>query len=208
MPNDYVVKQPMRRAFEMYRRNTTMRKLVASFFISLDGVVQGPGPEDGFDLAGWTMPYWDDDIAAFVTAGMGAADTLLLGRVTYQGFAAAFASSTSPDAEIMNSYRKYVVSTTLEQAEWTNSSLIKGNVAEEVAKLKQQPGRDIGMSGSGTLVQSLLQEGLIDELNLLIYPVVVGRGKRLFQDGSNRTLKLKQSKTSSSGVLLTSYQVA
>jgi dihydrofolate reductase len=208
MPNDYVVKQPMRRAFEMYRRNTTMRKLVASFFISLDGVVQGPGPEDGFDLAGWTMPYWDDDIAAFVTAGMGAADTLLLGRVTYQGFAAAFASSTGPDAEIMNSYRKYVVSTTLEQAEWNNSSLIKGNVAEEVAKLKQQPGRDIGMSGSGTLVQSLLQEGLIDELNLLIYPVVVGRGKRLFQDGSNLTLKLKQSKTSSSGVLLTSYQVA
>ena len=185
-----------------------MRKLVASFFISLDGVVQGPGPEDGFDLAGWTMPYWDDDIAAFVQAGMGAADTLLLGRVTYQGFAAAFASSTGPDAEIMNNYRKYVVSTTLEQAEWTNSSLIKGNVAEEVAKLKQQPGRDIGMSGSGTLVQSLLQAGLIDELNLLIYPVVLGSGKRLFQDGSNLTLKLKQSKTSSSGVLLTSYQVA
>jgi dihydrofolate reductase len=208
MPNDYLVKQPMRRAFEMYRRNTTMRKLVASFFISLDGVVQGPGPEDGFDLAGWTMPYWDDDIAAFVTAGMRAADTLLLGRVTYQGFAAAFASSTGPDAEIMNNYRKYVVSTTLEQAEWTNSSLIKGNVAEEVAKLKQQPGRDIGMSGSGTLVQSLLQAGLIDELNLLIYPVVVGRGKRLFQDGSNLSLKLTQSKTSSSGVLLTSYQVA
>ena len=185
-----------------------MRKLVASFFISLDGVVQGPGPEADFELAGWTMPYWDDDIAAFVQAGMEAADTLLLGRVTYQGFAAAFASSTGPDAEIMNNYRKYVVSTTLEQAEWNNSSLIKGNVAEEVAKLKQQPGRDIGMSGSGTLVQSLLQQGLIDELNLLIYPVVLGSGKRLFQDGSNLTLKLKQSKTSSSGVLLTSYQVA
>lgn len=185
-----------------------MRKLVASFFISLDGVVQGPGPEDGFELAGWTMPYWDDDIAAFIQAGMGAADTLLLGRVTYQGFAAAFASSTGPDAEIMNSYRKYVVSTTLEQAEWNNSSLIKGNVAEEVAKLKQQPGRDIGMSGSGTLVQSLLQQGLIDELNLLIYPVVLGGGKRLFQDGSNLALKLTQSKTSSSGVLLTTYQVA
>jgi dihydrofolate reductase len=185
-----------------------MRKLVASFFISLDCVVQGPGPEDDFDLAGWTMPYWDDDIAAFVQAGMEAADTLLLGRVTYQGFAAAFASSTGPDAEIMNNYRKYVVSTTLEQAEWNNSSLIKGNVAEEVTKLKQQPGRDIGMSGSGTLVQSLLQQGLIDELNLLIYPVVLGRGKRLFQDGSNLTLKLKQSKTSRSGVLLTTYQVA
>jgi dihydrofolate reductase len=185
-----------------------MRKLVASFFISLDGVVQGPGPEEDFELAGWTMPFWDDDIATFIQAGMQAADTLLLGRVTYQGFAAAFASSTSPDAQIMNNYRKYVVSTTLEQAEWNNSSLITGNVAEEVAKLKQQPGRDIGMSGSGTLVQSLLQAGLIDELNLLIYPVVLGRGKRLFQDGSNLSLKLKQSKTSSSGVLLTTYKVA
>ena len=154
-----------------------MRKLVASFFISLDGVVQGPGPGDDFELAGWTMPYWDDDVAAFVGAGMTAADTLLLGRVTYQGFAAAFAESSGPDAEAMNAYRKYVVSTTLEQADWTNSSLIRGNVVEEVARLKQQPGQDIGMSGSGTLVQSLLRHKLIDELNLLIYPVVLGRGK-------------------------------
>ena len=185
-----------------------MRKLVASFFISLDGVVQGPGPGDDFALAGWTMPYWDDDIGAFIGAGMAVADTLLLGRVTYQGFAAAFASSTGPDAEIMNNYRKYVVSTTLERAEWHNSSLINGNVAEEVAKLKQQPGRDIGISGSGTLVQSLLRHNLIDELNLLIYPVVLGSGKRLFEEGVNHALKLKQSKTSSSGVLLTTYQVA
>ena len=185
-----------------------MRKLVASFFMSLDGVVQGPGPEDDFELAGWTMPYWDDDIAAFADAAMQAADTLLLGRVTYQGFAAAFASSTGPDAQMMNAYRKYVVSTTLDRADWTNSSLITGNVMEEVARLKQQPGHDIGMSGSGTLVQSLLRHKLIDELNLLIYPVVLGRGKRLFADGINLNLKLTQSKTSSSGVLLTTYQVA
>ena len=184
-----------------------MRKLVASFFISLDGVVQGPGPGDDFALAGWTMPYWDDDVAAFVGAGMQAADTLLLGRVTYQGFAAAFAESTGSDAEVMNAYRKYVVSTTLEHADWNNSSLITGNVVEEVAKLKQQPGQDIGMSGSGTLVQSLLRHNLIDELNLLIYPVVLGRGKRLFEDGLNLNLKLKQSKASSSGVLLTTYQM-
>jgi dihydrofolate reductase len=193
----------------MYQaRRTTVRKLVASFFISLDGVVQGPGPGDDFELAGWTMPYWDDDIAAFADAAMQAADTLLLGRVTYQGFAAAFASSTGPDAQIMNNYRKYVVSTTLEQAEWNNSSLITGNVVQEVAKLKQQEGQDIGMSGSGTLVQSLLRHNLIDELNLLIYPVVLGCGKRLFEDGIKVNLKLKQSKTSSSGVLLTTYQVA
>ena len=170
--------------------------------------MQGPGPGDDFELAGWTMPYWDDDVATFVGAGMQAADTLLLGRVTYQGFAAAFAESSGPDAEAMNAYRKYVVSTTLERADWSNSSLIKGNVMEEVAKLKQQPGQDIGMSGSGTLVQSLLRHNLIDELNLLIYPVVLGSGKRLFEEGVNHALKLKQSKTSSSGVLLTTYQVA
>ena len=185
-----------------------MRKLVASFFISLDGVVQGPGPGDDFELAGWTMPYWDDVIAAFADAAMQAVDTLLLGRVTYQGFAAAFASSSGPDAEAMNAYRKYVVSTTLQEADWANSSLIKGNVVEEVARLKQQGGKDIGMSGSGTLVQSLLRHNLIDELNLLIYPVVLGRGKRLFEDGLNlNTLKLTQSTTSRSGVLLTTYQV-
>ena len=185
-----------------------MRKLVASFFMSLDGVVQGPGPEDDFELAGWTMPYWDDDIAAFADAAMQAADTLLLGRVTYQGFAAAFASSTGPDAQMMNAYRKYVVSTTLDRADWTNSSLITGNVMEEVARLKQQPGHDIGMSGSGTLVQSLLRHKLIDELNLLIYPVVLGRGKRLFEEGISVNLKLTQSKTSRSGVLLTTYRVS
>ena len=184
-----------------------MRKLVASFFMSLDGVVQGPGPEDGFELAGWTMPYWDDDIGTFILSGMQASDALLLGRVTYQGFASAFATSTSPDAAFMNSVRKYVVSTTLQQADWSNSALIAGNVTEEVARLKQQPGRDIAISGSGTLVQSLLSAGLIDELNLLIYPVVLGHGKRLFGDGSNLTLKLTHSKTSGSGVVLLTYQL-
>jgi dihydrofolate reductase len=154
------------------------------------------------------MPYWDDDVAAFVGAGMQAADTLLLGRVTYQGFAAAFAPSSGPDAEAMNAYRKYVVSTTLEQADWANSSLIKGNLVGEITRLKQQPGKDIGMSGSGTLVQSLLRHNLIDELNLLIYPVVLGRGKRLFEDGVNVNVQLKQSTTSRSGVLLTTYQLA
>jgi dihydrofolate reductase len=185
-----------------------MRKVVASFFISLDGVVEGPGPGDDFELAGWTMPYWDDEIAKFVQAGMNASDALLLGRVTYQGFAAAFASGTEGDAETMNSFPKYVVSTTLEAAEWNNSTLIKGNVVEEVAKLKQQPGRDIAISGSGELVHTLLQHDLIDELNLLVYPVVLGRGKRLFKDGSMLTLKLVQAKASSSGVVLLTYQPA
>jgi dihydrofolate reductase len=128
------------------------------------------------------MPYWDDDIAAFADAAMQAADTLLLGRVTYQAFAAAFASSSGPDAEAMNAYRKYVVSTTLQQADWNNPSLVTSNVVEQVTRLKQQPGQDIGMSGSGTLVQSLLRHNL--------------------------NLKLKQSTTSRSGVLLSTYQLA
>ncbi len=185
-----------------------MRKVVASFFISLDGVVEGPGPEEGFELSGWTMPYWDDEIAKFVQEGMNASDTLLLGRVTYQGFASAFASGTDGDAETMNSFRKYVVSTTLQTAEWNNSTLIKGHVPEEVAKLKQQPGKDIAISGSGELVHTLLQHDLVDELNLLVYPVVLGRGKRLFKDGNRLTLKLVQAKTSSSGVVLLTYRLA
>lgn len=183
-----------------------MRKLVASFFITLDGVVEGPGPGDDFDLAGWTMPYWNDEIGAMIGAGMAAADTMLLGRVTYQGFEAAFANSTGPDAEMMNSYRRYVVSTTLDEATWGDTTIIRENVAEAVAALKEQPGRDIGMSGSGTLVQYLLREGLIDELNLLIYPVVLGRGKRLFENVPNFDLKLVQAQPTSTGVVMTTYQ--
>lgn len=185
-----------------------MRDVVASFFITLDGVVEGPGPGDAFELAGWTMPYWDGDIAEFVQNGMQASDALLLGRVTYQGFAAAFASGAGPDAERMNNFPKYVVSTTLERAEWNNSTLIKGNVAQEVAKLKQEPGKDIAISGSGELVGTLLQQGLVDRLNLLVYPVVLGRGKRLWPDGYTATLQLDSSKTSASGVMLLSYRIA
>jgi dihydrofolate reductase len=185
-----------------------MRKVVASFFISLDGVVEGPGPEDNFELAGWTMPYWDDGIGQFVQQGMMASDALLLGRVTYQGFAAAFASGTDDTAAIMNNFPKYVVSTTLESAEWQNSTLIKGNLVEEVTRLKQQPGRDIAISGSGTLVQALLLDGLVDQLNLLVYPVVLGRGKRLFQDGNNLILKLVDTQTFNSGVVALTYHPA
>lgn len=187
-----------------------MRRIVVGMFISLDGVVEGPGPGDNFELAGWTMPYWDDAIGKFIADSSAASDALLLGRVTYQGFEAAFAAGTdgNPAAEMMNSIHKYVVSTTLQEAKWNNSTLIKGNVVEEVAGLKQQPGKNINISGSGTLVQTLLQYDLIDELNLLVYPVVLGRGKRLFKDGSNLTLKLTQTETFNSGVVLLTYQLA
>jgi dihydrofolate reductase len=185
-----------------------MRKLVASFFISLDGVVEGPGPADDFELAGWTMPYWDDQIAAFADVAMSAADTMLLGRVTYQAFEAAFANSMGPDADTMNSYRRFVVSTTLDEATWGSTTIIRENVADAVAALKEEDGHDIGISGSGTLVQYLLNEGLIDELNLLVYPVVLGKGKRLFENVSNFNLDLVQATPTSTGVVLTTYRKA
>ncbi|MDQ6747319.1 MAG: dihydrofolate reductase family protein [Candidatus Dormibacteraeota bacterium] len=187
-----------------------MRKIVAGLFISLDGVVQGPGPEDEFPLAGWTMPYWDDGIGEFIGGSAMSSDALLLGRVTYQGFAAAFGPSTSGDpmAGWMNSVRKHVVSTTLHEATWNNSTLIQGHVVEAVAALKQQPGQAIGMSGSGTLVQTLLEHNLVDELNLLVYPVVLGQGKRLFKDGSKLALQLMETRTFKTGVVLLSYRPA
>jgi dihydrofolate reductase len=176
--------------------------------VSLDGVMEGPGPIDEFKLAGWTMPYGNEKIGKFKLDELFASDALLLGRVTYQGFAAAWPSRTDEAgfADRMNSLPKFVVSTTLEKVEWNNSRLIKGNVAEEVSRLKQQPGQDILVAGSATLVQTLMQHDLVDEYRLLVYPVVLGSGKRLFRDGSNATLKLVGTKTFSSGVVLLRYQ--
>jgi dihydrofolate reductase len=187
-----------------------MRKIVVGMFVSLDGVMEGPGPADDFALAGWTMPYWDDDVAQFVDAAMGASDTLLLGRITYQGFAAAFgdAPAENPDAATMNRFTKYVVSTTLEQAAWANSTVIRENVVEEIARLKDQPGRDIAISGSGQVVHTLMRANLIDEYRLLIYPVILGQGKRLFPPEVPVTLDLVEARTSAKGVLLVTYRPA
>lgn len=176
--------------------------------MSLDGVMEGPGPVDEFKLAGWTMPYWSEEIGKFKFDELFASDALLLGRVTYQGFAAAWPSRTDEAgfADRMNSLPKFVVSTTLGKVEWNNSGLIKENVVAEVSRLKQQPGQDILVAGSGELVHTLMQYDLIGEYRLLIYPVVLGSGKRLFGDGSNATLKLVETKTFSSGVVLLRYQ--
>lgn len=188
-----------------------MRKIIVGMFVSLDGVVQAPGhPEEdregGFEHGGWTMPYWHDDIGQTIFASMSASDALLLGRKTYQGFAAAFASAPAGDpfADYMNHTPKYVVSTTLKTVDWKNSTLLNGMA--EVRQLKQQPGKDILISGSGTLVHSLMQHDLIDEYNLLVYPVTLGKGKRLFPDGLNLTLKLVETKSFGSGVVLLRYQ--
>ncbi len=180
------------------------KKVTAGLFVSLDGVTESPEK--------WQHPYFNDEMGEAVGAAMAAADAMLLGRVTYQEFASYWPgvrSEDQPFADYMNNTPKYVVSTTLDTVEWSNSTLIKGNLAEEITKLKQQPGKNIGITGSTTLVQSLLQDDLLDELGLMIHPVVVGSGKRLFEEGGDlKALKLIDSKTFSTGVVSLTYQPA
>ena len=179
-----------------------MRKVMVTEFIALDGVVEAPEK--------WSFPYWNDEIAKFKHDELFASDALLLGRVTYEGFAAAWPSRTDETgfADRMNSLPKFVVSTTLDKVEWNNSRLIKDNIAAEVSKLKQQPGQNILIYGSPTLVQTLMQHNLIDEYRLLAYPLVLGSGKRLFKEGNNATLKLVESKIFSTGVVALIYEPA
>jgi dihydrofolate reductase len=177
-----------------------MRKIVASFFLSLDGVSEAP--------QNWHFPYFNDEMGEVVGAQMAEADTMLLGRRTYQEFAAAFmdADPGNQMAVQMTETPKYVVSTTLDVLDWKNSTLIKDDVAGQVARLKEQPGRNISISGSAVLVRSLLRDGLVDELRLLIHPIVVGSGERLFQEmGAQVPLTLASSQTFTTGVLSLLY---
>ena len=176
-----------------------MRKIIVTEFVSLDGVMENPG---------WTMPYWNDEIAQFKGEETAASDALLLGRVTYQGFAAAWPDSKDEGAAYFNGVRKYVVSTTLDRAEWQNSHLINGDVVAEIARLKEGDGQDITVHGSATLVQTLMQHDLVDRYRLLVYPVVLGQGKRLFKEGTTATLKLLEARSFSSGVAALSYAPA
>jgi dihydrofolate reductase len=182
-----------------------MRKVVAWLFISLDGVVEAPHL--------WQEGLMDDDMLADITSQIEAEDAILMGRVTYQEFASFWPTATDePFASHINKTPKYVVSTTLEKAEWgrwDEPKLIKDakRLAKEIGALKQQAGRDIGVSGSPTLVRSLLREGLLDELKLMIHPVIVGSGKRLFkEDGDPKKLQLVDSKVTSKGVAILTYQ--
>ena len=183
-----------------------MRKVVASELMSLDGVVELPEM--------WHFPYFNDEMGEAIGAAMAASDAMLLGRVTYEEFAAFWPSQSSEDdqetTDYMNNTPKFVVSKSLEEPlEWNNSALIKGEVAEEISKLKQQAGKDISITGSPTLVRSLLEEDLLDELRLMLHPIVVGSGKRLFEEGSDqKALELLDSKTFSTGVLYLTYQPA
>lgn len=152
------------------------------------------------------MPYWSDEIASFKGEETDSSDAMLLGRITYEGFASAWPESTDEGAGYFNSVRKYVVSTTLKTADWNNTIIINDNIAEEIAKLKQQDGKAITVHGSATLVQTLIQHDLVDVYRLLIYPVVLGKGKRLFHDGTIATLELIESRLFSSGVVALIYK--
>jgi len=189
-----------------------MRKVIVSEFVSLDGVMEDPS---------WTFQFLIEEQEKFKFDELAASDALLLGRVTYEGFAAAWPHMTEQAgerqrsgfslreyADMMNGYPKYVVSTTLEEPlEWNNSTPITGNVAEEVSRLKRQPGKDILIFGSGDLVSTLMQHDLIDEYRLMVFPIVLASGQRLFRDGSDaKVLRLVNATTFSSGVVVLSYQ--
>lgn len=176
-----------------------MRNIVVTEFLSLDGVMEHPA---------WTMPYWNDEVAQFKGEETLAADALLLGRVTYEGFAAAWPESQDEGAPYMNSVRKYVVSTTLATAEWNNSHIIRSNVVDEIRGLRQQNGKDILVYGSATLVHTLMENDLVDVYRLLVYPVVLGKGIRLFKEGIPATLRLMSARALSSGVAALVYQPA
>ncbi|MEA2656310.1 MAG: hypothetical protein QOI23_1675 [Chloroflexota bacterium] len=189
-----------------------MRKVVASTFVTLDGVFEDPGGAEGFDLGGWSFKYVgrSEDDQNYQADLLRETDALLLGKVTYEGFAKAWPAMKDGGwyAEKMNSMPKYVVSSTLNNAEWNNSTIIKSDVAKEVAKLKQQPGQNILIFGSGELINGLLRHQMIDELRLLVHPVVLGRGKRLFAEGSPVGLTVTDAKVFGSGVVLIKYEPA
>jgi len=177
-----------------------MSKVIAAEYLTLDGVMENPA---------WTAPYFNDELGEFQGELMSTCDALLLGRITYEAFAGAWPKMDGqPGADRMNSLPKYVASTTLQTAEW-NAQIIQGDVATEVARLKQEPGQNLLIYGSAQLVQHLHAKGLIDEYRLMVFPVLAGNGKRLFADGSAKAdMKLISSYTTSTGVLVLSYKRA
>jgi dihydrofolate reductase len=186
----------------------TMRKIVVSEFVSLDGVMEDPGGAEGFQHGGWTFQFGSAEQEQWKAEELFKADALLLGRRIYRGFAAAWPTmpGTVAYGERMNSLPKYVASTTLSDMTW-NATLIRGDLAEALSRLKQEDGQDILMFGSGQLVHTLHALGLIDEYRLMVFPVVLGSGKRLFPDGGEKqTLKLVESKPFPSGVVVLTYQ--
>jgi dihydrofolate reductase len=189
-----------------------MRTLAVNTFVSLDGVMQAPGgpdedPTGGFEVGGWAVTYFDDEMMERIAASE--PYELLLGRGTYEIFAAHWPYDEGPIADQLNGTRKHVASTTLERVEWNNSALISGDVADYVAELKRQDGPEIQVHGSPGLIQTLLRHNLIDEFRMWIVPVVLGTGKRFFGDGTvPAALKLVDSKVSKTGVTINTYEPA
>jgi dihydrofolate reductase len=194
-----------------------MRKLIVLSFITLDGVMQAPGgpeedPTGGFKYGGWVAGYFDDFLGKVMDKQMSKPFDLLLGRKTYEIFAAHWPyvkTDEDPIAASINKAKKYVASKTLKRLDWSNSELIKGEVAKEVKKLKEQDGPEIQVHGSGNLIQTLLKHDLVDELWLKIFPITLGRGKRLFGEGTIPAgFKLFESETSPAGVIIATYRRA
>lgn len=192
-----------------------MRELVVAEFITLDGVIQAPGgaeedTDGGFRFGGWTMPFWHDDIGARFFQAMSQADAILLGRKTWQIHGGAFEPmSGDPFADSMNSIAKYVVSTTLKSASaWRNSTLISDNVVKAIRQVKEMPGKNILVDGSSVLCKTLVQNDLVDEFSLHVYPIVLGGGKRLFPEGKRVDLKLVESSPLPTGVVFMRYRRA
>jgi dihydrofolate reductase len=185
---------------ELITMEAIMRKIIESTLVSLDGVIGDPHL--------WAMNYFDNEAQEDSLEMLLASDAMLMGRRTYEIFAGVWPARTGDYADRMNGIRKYVFSSTLERADWNNSTIIRGDVATEVAKLKQQDGQGLVIYGHGPLGQTLLEHGLLDELRFCIHPLLVGRGGLLFREGEKTNLKLIAKKTLGTGVVVLSYQPA
>ncbi len=188
-----------------------MRKLVVSEYVTLDGVMEDPGGAEKSKHGGWSFQYWSPEAAKYKFDELFESDALLLGKTTYEGFAKAWPSMKDAEgfADRMNSIPKYVVSTTLKQLTWNNSHKVQGDIPKEIYKLKQQSGKNILLAGSAQLAQMLTQHNLVDEYRLMVHPIVVGGGKRVFKDGSEiKKLNLIDSKQFAKGIVVLHYTPA
>src|SRR5690625_2492533 len=187
-----------------------MGKMIATEFITLDGIIEDPGGAEKTEHGGWSGQFWNEEVQKYKFDELFATDALVLGRVTYEGFAAAWPGMTDEDgfAERMNSLPKYVASETLDQLEWNNSILMKDNIVGKMTRLKREVEQDIVIHGSSKLINSLFPYQLIDEIRLMVFPIVLGSGKRLFKDRTElKSLKLLETKTFETGVIVLHYQL-
>jgi len=189
-----------------------MRELIVQAFLTLDGVMQAPGgpeedPDGGFEHGGWSFGYWDEQMQEVMGESFSKPFDLVLGRRTYEIFAAHWPNTDDPGADVLNNATKYVASNTLTELDWQNSNLIEGGVPDGIRTLKEQDGPELQVHGSANLIQSLLEHGLVDEFRVWIFPVVLGTGKRLFDGGTVPDgVELTSSRVSSTGVIMATYR--